>query len=121
MQVLSEYLDRWDGSYILAIATYNAGPGNVQRWIDTYGDPRDASVDAVDWIESIPFPETRNYVQRVMENLEVYRNRLGNTDRPLSIIADLYRPGAMEATSTRPLPVPMPARTEAKIASPVTP
>lgn len=121
MQVLSEYLDRWDGSYILAIATYNAGPGNVQRWIDTYGDPRDPSVDPVDWIESIPFPETRNYVQRVMENLEVYRNRLGNTDRPLSIIADLYRPGAMEADSTRPLPVIPPPATEAKVASPVSP
>jgi soluble lytic murein transglycosylase len=121
MQVLSEYLDRWDGSYILAIATYNAGPGNVQRWIDTYGDPREPSVDPVDWMESIPFPETRNYVQRVMENLEVYRNRLGNADRPLSIIADLYRPGAMEANSTRPLPVMTPPTAEAKIALPVNP
>jgi soluble lytic murein transglycosylase len=121
MQVLSEYLDRWDGSYILAIATYNAGPGNVQRWIDTYGDPREPSVDPIDWVESIPFPETRNYVQRVMENLEVYRNRLGNTDRPLSIIADLYRPGAIEADSTRPVPNVPPPTTEAKIASPVIP
>jgi soluble lytic murein transglycosylase len=121
MQVLSEYLDQWNGSYILAIATYNAGPGNVQRWIDTYGDPREPSVDPIDWVESIPFPETRNYVQRVMENLEVYRNRLGNTDRPLSIIADLYRPGAIEADSTRPVPIVPPPTTEAKIASPVTP
>jgi soluble lytic murein transglycosylase len=117
MQVLSEYLDRWDGSYILAIATYNAGPGNVQRWIDTYGDPRTPGVDPVDWIESIPFPETRNYVQRVLENVEVYRNRLGNSDRPLSIIADLYRPGAMEASSTLPIPVVTEAST-AKIVSP---
>lgn len=105
MQTLSEYLDRWDGSYILAIATYNAGPINVERWVETYGDPRNAGVDPVDWLESIPFPETRNYVQRVLENLEVYRNRLGNTDRPLSIIADLYRPGSVEADSTKPMPV----------------
>jgi len=106
MATLSQYLDQWNGSYILAIATYNAGPGNVSRWVETYGDPRDPRVDPVDWIESIPYPETRNYVQRVIENLEVYRDRLGNADRPLSIIADLYRPGAIEADSTKPLPLP---------------
>jgi soluble lytic murein transglycosylase len=105
MQTLSDYLNRWDGSYILAIATYNAGPMNVERWVETYGDPRTPGVDPVDWIESIPFPETRNYVQRVLENLEVYRNRLGNTDRALSIIADLYRPGTVEADSTKPMPM----------------
>ncbi|HEX5279990.1 MAG TPA: transglycosylase SLT domain-containing protein [Micropepsaceae bacterium] len=105
MQTLSQYLDLWNGSYILAIATYNAGPANVSRWVETYGDPRNPGVDPVDWIESIPFPETRNYVQRVIENLEVYRDRLGNTDRPLSIIADLYRPGTVEADSTKPIPL----------------
>jgi soluble lytic murein transglycosylase len=105
MQTLSQYLDQWDGSYILAIATYNAGPVNVSKWIETYGDPRISRVDPVDWLESIPFPETRNYVQRVIENLEVYRDRLGHGDRPLSIIADLYRPGALEADSTKPIPL----------------
>jgi soluble lytic murein transglycosylase len=108
MAVLSQYLDQWDGSYILAIATYNAGPGNVSKWVETYGDPRSPGVDPVDWIESIPFPETRNYVQRVIENVEVYRNRLGNADRPLSIIADLYRPGTVEAASTKPIPLTPP-------------
>ena len=109
MAVLSQYLDQWNGSYILAIATYNAGPINVARWVETYGDPRNPGVDPVDWIESIPYPETRNYVQRVIENLEVYRDRLGNSDRPLSIIADLYRPGAIEADSTKPIPLTPPA------------
>lgn len=109
MATLSQYLDLWNGSYILAIATYNAGPGNVSKWVETYGDPRNPGVDPVDWIESIPFPETRNYVQRVIENLEVYRDRLGNADRPLSIIADLYRPGAIEADSTKPIPLILPA------------
>jgi soluble lytic murein transglycosylase len=54
----------------------------VKKWIGAYGDPRQAHVDAVDWIERIPFSETRNYVQRVLENLRVYRHRLG--DRNMS-------------------------------------
>jgi soluble lytic murein transglycosylase len=92
MATLAENLDRWDGSYILAIASYNAGPTNVRNWVDTYGDPRSANVDPIDWVESIPFPETRNYVQRVLENLEVYRNRLNGSDQRLAILGDLYRP-----------------------------
>lgn len=112
MQTLSQYLDLWNGSYILAIATYNAGPINVSKWVETYGDPRNSGVDPVDWIESIPYPETRNYVQRVIENLEVYRNRLGHGDRPLSIIADLYRPGVAEADSTKPISLPAVQPTE---------
>jgi soluble lytic murein transglycosylase len=63
------------GSYVLTFAAYNAGGGHVKEWIDAYGDPRDAKVDPVDWVERIPFTETRNYVQRVMENLTVYRAR----------------------------------------------
>ncbi|HEX2726790.1 MAG TPA: lytic transglycosylase domain-containing protein, partial [Beijerinckiaceae bacterium] len=73
---LGELMDDWKGSYILAFASYNAGGGNVKKWIDAYGDPRSPQVDAVDWVERIPFSETRNYVQRVMENLQVYRRRL---------------------------------------------
>ena len=99
MATLSEYLDRWDGSYILAIASYNAGPANVRNWVDVYGDPRDAGVDPIDWIESIPYPETRNYVERVLENLEVYRNRLSNADQKLGILADLYRPNGVNYAS----------------------
>lgn len=76
---LQELIDRFRGSYIMAIAGYNAGPSRSVEWARTFGDPRDADVDVIDWIESIPFSETRNYVQRVIENLMVYRHRLGDT------------------------------------------
>ena len=69
-------MEDWKGSLILSFASYNAGGGNVKKWIDAYGDPRSTEVDLVDWIERIPFHETRNYVQRVTENLQVYRRRL---------------------------------------------
>jgi soluble lytic murein transglycosylase len=71
----------WKGSYILAFASYNAGGGNVMKWVKAYGDPRKPGVDEVDWIERIPFHETRNYVQRVLENLAVYRRRLTRTSQ----------------------------------------
>lgn len=73
---LSDLMKDWRGSYPLMFAAYNAGSGNVRGWIEAYGDPRHPDVDAIDWIERIPFYETRNYVQRVMENLQVYRQRL---------------------------------------------
>jgi soluble lytic murein transglycosylase len=76
---LADLVGDFDGSYIMAAAGYNAGPGRARQWANTYGDPRAPDVDAVDWIESIPFSETRNYVQRVMENVMVYRAILGNT------------------------------------------
>src|SRR3546814_12039019 len=60
------------GSYPLAIAAYNAGPGNVNKWLAANGDPRTGTVDMIGWIEAIPFTETRNYVQRVLENAVVY-------------------------------------------------
>ncbi len=69
----------YHGSYILTFAGYNAGRGRVAQWLALHGDPRDPNVDAVDWVERIPFSETRNYVQRVMENLQVYRARFGAT------------------------------------------
>jgi soluble lytic murein transglycosylase len=86
------HLDRFGGSWVLAIASYNAGPNNVKKWLGTNGDPR--SSDPIDWIEQIPFGETRNYVQRVLENTEVYRARLAGKDVPLRILTDLYAPGA---------------------------
>jgi soluble lytic murein transglycosylase len=73
---LSSVIDRYDGSYVLALSAYNAGPRRAKAWIKAHGDPREAGVDVVDWVELIPFDETRNYVQRVMESLQVYRARL---------------------------------------------
>jgi len=73
---LGELMSDWKGSHILMFASYNAGGGNVSKWIKAYGDPRSPNVDPIDWVERIPFSETRNYVQRVMENLLVYRSRL---------------------------------------------
>ncbi len=64
-------LSQYGGSYVLAVAAYNAGPGNVNKWVRNYGDPRGGS-DVLNWIENIPFEETRNYVQRVLENAVVY-------------------------------------------------
>jgi len=84
------HMDRFGGSWVLAIAAYNAGPNNVKRWLMTNGDPR--VTDPIDWIELIPFGETRNYVQRVLENAEVYRARLAGKDVSLRILADLYAP-----------------------------
>jgi soluble lytic murein transglycosylase len=79
---LGELMEDWRGSHILAFASYNAGGGNVAKWIKSYGDPRKPQVDWVDWVERIPFYETRNYVQRVMENLAVYRHRFGPASDP---------------------------------------
>ena len=73
---LEDMLERYDGSVLLAAAAYNAGPHRADRWIEDYGDPRSANIDAIDWIETIPFRETRNYVMRVNEALFVYRARL---------------------------------------------
>ena len=72
---LSALLSEYKGNHIMTFAGYNAGRGRVRDWIKAYGDPRDPKVDAVDWVERIPLSETRNYVQRVMENLRVYRVR----------------------------------------------
>jgi soluble lytic murein transglycosylase len=91
---LGGLMEDFRGSYIMTFAAYNAGRGSLKKWVDRYGDPRDPKVDAVDWVELIPFSETRNYVQRVMENLQVYRARFGGGTR-LQIEADLHR-GAVE-------------------------
>lgn len=85
---LADLLRQYDGAYVLAVAAYNAGPGNVARWIDRFGDPRDPDVDVLYWIESIPFKETRNYVQRVLEATQVYRIRLGGGSGAMTIVGD---------------------------------
>jgi soluble lytic murein transglycosylase len=83
-------LEEFGGSYPLTLAAYNAGPANAKRWMRTNGDPRNPEVDVVNWVEMIPYAETRNYVQRVMETLQVYRH-LAKADTPLSIGEDLRR------------------------------
>jgi soluble lytic murein transglycosylase len=90
---LGDNLKDYGGSYILAFVAYNAGRGRVKDWVARYGDPRDPKVDPIDWVERIPFAETRNYVQRVMENLQVYRVRFGGGNK-LMIEADLRSGGS---------------------------
>lgn len=89
---LGELVDRFSGSYIMAMAGYNAGPGRPPQWVVECGDPRGAA-DPVDFIECIPFSETRNYVMRVSENLQVYRARLNGGTAKLTPSADLKRGG----------------------------
>ncbi len=88
---LSGLIRDFGGSYVMALAAYNAGPARVRKWVRENGDPRTKNVDAIDWIEMIPFTETRNYVQRVMENLQVYRLRLNTTEVAMAPEKDLNR------------------------------
>lgn len=80
----ADLLKRFNGSYILAIAAYNAGPTNVNRWLRSIGRPQE-DIDPIDWIERIPFSETRNYVQRVLENLHIYRRHLNYPETDLTV------------------------------------
>jgi soluble lytic murein transglycosylase len=84
-------LDDFGGVYPLAIAAYNAGPGRVHEWLQNFGDPRDGGIKMVDWIEMIPFNETRNYVQRVLENLQIYREQAGDATTAFPFVAELSR------------------------------
>ena len=95
MAHLQDVVDNYDGSLVMALAAYNAGGGRVHRWVQEYGDPRYGAIDPIDWVESLPFGETRNYVQRVIENLQVYRaRRAGHTAVPLEIERDMVGAGA---------------------------
>ena len=87
---LDDMIANWNGSYILAIASYNAGPGHIRNWLNDNGDPR-SDADPVDWIELIPISETRNYVQRVLENTQIYRARLAGGTAPVRLAEDLRR------------------------------
>jgi soluble lytic murein transglycosylase len=88
---LADLVNDFNGSYVLAIASYNAGSSRAREWISDWGDPRSPSVDVVDWVELIPFSETRNYVQRVTENLQVYRYRLAGQPVQIQLEQDLRR------------------------------
>ena len=90
---IADRMAEFDGSYVLTLAGYNAGPGRTRQWIKEFGDPRDRKVDPLDWIYRIPFEETRKYVQKVLSNIQVYRARLGETNA-LRINADLRRLGS---------------------------
>ena len=106
---LGELLEIFDGSYILALAAYNAGKSRADRWIRDNGDPRHPDVDTVDWVEQIPFSETRNYVQRVMENLQVYRHRLAEKPVRLQLAQDINRAARETPYFVIPKPRPKPA------------
>ncbi len=88
---LDDLLDRFNGSYIMTAAAYNAGASRPAKWIEDYGDPRMGEVDPIDWVEFIPFSETRNYVQRVLENIQVYRQRTDEDGESIRLSHDLQR------------------------------
>ncbi len=87
---VGDLLSEYRGNYVLMLAGYNAGPGRARQWMREFGDPRDASVDAIDWIERIPIEETREYVKKVLSNVQVYRARLGE-ETALRLEQDLVR------------------------------
>jgi len=111
---LSALIHEYKGSHIMTFAGYNAGRGRVRDWIKLRGDPRQADVDPVDWVERIPFSETRNYVQRVMENLMVYRVRFGPGTSAPAMAKQEQAPAPMAAKPepapviARPAPIPAP-------------
>jgi soluble lytic murein transglycosylase len=88
---LGQLVDEFGGSYPMASAAYNAGPGRPATWVGYCGDPRGGGTDPTDFIECIPFAETRNYVMRTMETMEVYRARLNGGTAPLTLAEDLKR------------------------------
>jgi soluble lytic murein transglycosylase len=101
---LADLVDDFRGSYVLTLVAYNAGPRRAREWTEEFGDIRGGQVDPVDWVESIPFNETRQYVQKVLQNLHIYRSRLApDTVRPM--IADLKRgtPSDIATSSTSPV------------------
>jgi len=108
---LSALLSEYRGSQIMTFAGYNAGRGRVRDWVKSHGDPRDPNVDAIDWVERIPIAETRNYVQRVMENVQVYRVRFDNGAPALTSELDRAAPPTTQQASSGTSP-----RTEASAA-----
>ena len=86
---LKELVDQFGPSVALVASGYNAGPGRPRGWVDAFGDPRLASTDVVDWVEMIPFTETRTYVMRVVEGVVIYRAKLRGTAGPVNISDEL--------------------------------
>jgi soluble lytic murein transglycosylase len=101
---LADLVDDFNGSYVLTLVGYNAGPRRSREWVAEFGDPRGGQVDPIDWVECIPFEETRQYVQKVLQNVHVYRSRLApKTVRPMT--ADLMRGTAADITVSSTSPV----------------
>jgi soluble lytic murein transglycosylase len=99
---IADRMGEFGGSYVLGLAGYNAGPGRARQWIRQLGDPRDANVDPIDWIEHIPFQETREYVSKVLANVQMYRARIGES-KPLRLDEDLVRArGSKAVPSEKP-------------------
>ena len=88
---LAQLLSGYDGSYILTLAAYNAGPGRVAEWIKDFGDPRDKNIDPIDWIERVPFTETRQYIHKILESTQLYRCRIESSQKGFQIVEDLHR------------------------------
>lgn len=88
---VGDRMEEFSGSYILTLAGYNAGPGRARQWIREFGDPRNPKVDPIDWIERIPIQETREYVAKVLANIQIYRARLGEEKAALRLEEDLNR------------------------------
>ena len=116
---IGDRMAEFSGSYIMTLAGYNAGPGRVREWVREFGDPRDPAVDPIDWIERIPFEETREYVKKVLANVQIYRARLGEEDKALQILGDLVRARGekgLPAETTVPEVVPVPAEEAVPVA-----
>jgi len=102
---IADRMREFAGSYVLTLAGYNAGPGRARQWIREFGDPRDPKVDPIDWIERIPFQETREYVAKVLSNVQVYRARLGESETALRLGQDLVRARGEVAVPAVPEPI----------------
>ncbi len=117
---LGGMINSFGGSYVMAAASYNAGPNHMPDWTSICGDPRASSGDPLDFIECIPFSETRNYVMRVMESMEVYRARLNGGHAALTLSQDLKRGGYVPNAAPLSAMGPAPTDTAAAAQAPGT-
>jgi soluble lytic murein transglycosylase len=115
---IADRMSEFRGSYVLGIAGYNAGPGRARQWIAEFGDPRDPKVDVVDWIMRIPFEETREYVQKVLANIQVYRARLGEGQTALRLNDDILRARGMIKADALPTSLEFARSTDAILDAP---